>query len=79
MHWQLIIKEFGPNTQHISGVDNIVNDTLSRLPSISVYEYDISTSKAQCFTNELFAIIRAEKNEDCFPLNLLNVQREQQK
>ena len=29
--WRLIIKEFGPNIQHIYGVDNIVADTLSRL------------------------------------------------
>ena len=33
MLWILILKEFGPNIQHIAVVDNIVADTLSRLPS----------------------------------------------
>ena len=32
MHWQLILEYFGPNIQHISGVENKVADTLSRLP-----------------------------------------------
>ena len=36
MRWRLIIIEFGPNIQNIVGVDNIVADTLSRLPSTSV-------------------------------------------
>ena len=31
MRWRLILKEFGTNIQHITGVDNIVADTLSRL------------------------------------------------
>ena len=32
MRWRLIIEDFGPNIQHIAGVDNIVADTLSILP-----------------------------------------------
>ena len=36
MRWQLIIIEIGPNIQNIVVVDNIVADTLSRLPSASV-------------------------------------------
>ena len=35
MRWLLILKYFVPNIQHISGVDNIVTDTLIRLPSTS--------------------------------------------
>ena len=34
MRWRLILEEFGTNIQHISGVDNMVADTLSRLPSM---------------------------------------------
>ena len=56
MHCQLILKEFGPTIQHISGVENRVADTLIRLPYIYVNKYEPSTSKAQCHTNELFAI-----------------------
>jgi len=33
MRWRLILEEFGPNIQHIAGVDNIVAGMLSRLPS----------------------------------------------
>ena len=31
MGWRLILEEIGSNVQHISVVDNIVSDTLSRL------------------------------------------------
>ena len=34
MRWRLILKEFGPNIQNISGVDNIIDDTLSIFPYI---------------------------------------------
>ena len=33
IRWRLILGEFGPNNQHIAGVDKIVADTLSRFPS----------------------------------------------
>ena len=36
MLWILIIEEFATNIQYIYEVDNIVDDTLSRLPSTSV-------------------------------------------
>ena len=35
-HWQLILKEFGHNIHHISVVDNIVSDTLSRFSSTTI-------------------------------------------
>ena len=63
MCWQLIIEEFGPNIQHISGVDNIVSDTLSRLPSTQSDKYESCTSKGQCREKKLFVIVRVEKNK----------------
>ena len=75
----LIIEEFGTNIQHIAWVENLVADTLSRFPSTPVNTYDPITSKAKCFLNELSAIGREEKNEYGFTLNILDVQREQQK
>ena len=76
IRWQPIIKEFGPNIQNISGVDNIVADTLSILPYTYVNKYKPSTVKDQCRVNELFTISRAENNKyPPPPLNLLNVQR----
>ena len=44
--WLLILKYFGTNIKHISGVENIVSDTLSRLPSTIIDRYGPSTSKA---------------------------------
>ena len=79
IRWILIIKEFGPNIQHISGVDNIVDDNISRSAYKSIVKYAHSTRKAQCHANELFGISRTEKNQYCFLLNILNVQREQKK
>ena len=79
MRWQLIIKEFGPNIQHIARVDNIVADTLIRFPSTPSDNNETCTRKAQCRADKLFAIGREENNDNCFPLKLLIVQREQQK
>ena len=58
MQWRLIIENSGPNIQHISVVDNIVADTISRLLSTSVDKYDPNTSKSQCCANKLFSIFR---------------------
>ena len=79
MRWRLILEEFGPTIQHIDGVENIVADTLSRLPSTPSDKCEPCTRNSQCRTNELFTIDRVENNENIFPLNLLIVQREQQK
>ena len=66
------------NIQHISGVDNIVADTLNRLPSMQSEKYQSCESKDQCRTYALFAISGVKNNKDCFPLNILILQREQQ-
>ena len=60
-------------------MDNIVTDTISRLPYTSVDKYEPSIIKPHCCTNDLFAIGRAENNRYCFPINILNLQIEQQK
>ena len=39
MRWRIILEEFGPNIQHIAGVDNIVSDTLSIFPSTPSDKY----------------------------------------
>ena len=78
MLWRLIIKEFGPNIQHIAVVENIVADTLSRLPSTPSNKYNPCTRKVQYCTNESFTLGRIENNEDPPPrLNLLIFKREQ--
>ena len=80
MRWQLIIGDFGPTIQHIAGFDNMLSDTLSRLPSTPSGKYEPCTRKAQFFANKLFAIGGVEKKKYIlFPLNILIVQVEQQK
>ena len=79
MRWWLILEEFGYNIHNISGVKNILADTISILKYTYVKKYEPSTSKDQCCATELFVISWSENNEDWFPLNLLNVQREQQR
>ena len=75
MRWWIILEDFGPNIKHIYGVDNIVADTLSRFPYTPIYKYEPGRRKYQCRTNKFFAIGSVENNKDCFPLNLLIVQR----
>ena len=79
MRWRLILKYFGPNIQHISGVKNIVADTLSRLLCTPSNKYDPCTRMDQCREENLFTIGRVENNEYTPPVNILILQREQQK
>ena len=79
MHWQLILKEFGPNIQHISLVDNIVANMLRIFLSTPSDKYEPCKRKDRCRANKLFALFRIENNEYCVQLNILIVQREQQK
>ena len=46
MRWRLIIEYFGSNIHHIAGVDNIVSETLSRLPYMPSNKYEPFTRKA---------------------------------
>ena len=54
------------------------SNTLSKLPSTSIVKYKPITRNAQCHANELFEMSTAENNEN-FPINILNMQREQKK
>ena len=63
MRWWIILKEFGPNIQHISGVDNRVADTLRTLSYTSIDKYDTCLRKDQCCANELFTIGRVKKTK----------------
>ena len=58
MRSQLIFEEFEHNITNIAGFDNILADTLSRLPYTPFHKYKPMSSKAQCCANELFVIGR---------------------
>ena len=46
MRWKLTLQDFGPNIQHISGVDNIVSHTITIFMSTTVDQDETRTSKA---------------------------------
>ena len=58
MCWRLILKYFGTNIKHTSGVDNIGYYRLSTFPNTPSNKYNSCKSKTQCRVNELFAIGR---------------------
>ena len=67
MRWRLI--------QHIAGIDNIVSDTLSHLPTANTDQEDNST-ESLLQTNKLF-MTNGKATDDSFPLKLSTVLREQ--
>ena len=75
MLWRLIIGEYGPNIQYISVVDNIVYDTLIRLPYAPNNQDVSSTIKAQCHVNKLFVTCVEQNLSVSSPLYLFLVQR----
>jgi hypothetical protein len=79
MRWRLILEEFGPNIQHIAGIDNVVVDMLSCVPSANSDQDELEPSTAQCHANKIFAIEKDTTNNDGFPLMLIRVFNEQQK
>jgi hypothetical protein len=80
MRWLLILEEFGPNIQHITGVDNVVADMLSCVPSANCEDRDeLEPSNAQHHAKELFALEVNTANDDGFPLSLIKMFNEQQK
>ena len=75
IQWCLILKAFGPNIQHIAGIDNIVADTLSHLPSANTDQEDDSTESLRGM-NKLF-MTNGEATNNSFPLKLSTILREQ--
>ena len=82
MRWRMILEEFGPDIRHISGEDNIVADAISRLPTTKIDQKTKST-EFEDQENRKFSPKSSEflvlQNEDRFPLDVLLVQKEQQK
>ena len=54
MHWVIIIKVSGTNIHHMYGVDNIVSDILSRLPTAPNNQNKSMNRKSQCYADDLF-------------------------
>ena len=77
--WRLIIEDFWPNIKHISGVDNLVADTLSRFMSKTIDWYKLSTTRDLSRAKELFTT-RSEQNiEEGYNLDLMLLQKKQQR
>ena len=52
LSWRIIIIEFGPNIQHLAGVDNIVAYMLSKFLSMPSNKYKSCTRKDKYCANE---------------------------
>jgi hypothetical protein len=76
MRWCLLLEEYRPDIRHISGVENVVADAISRLPMAQNDENESSTVKRiQRQMNEMFNLEQDESNDNGFPLQLSEVQR----
>ena len=58
--WRLILKEFGPDIQHVRGEDNVVADALSRLDTVNEEEVHGCTEEMKEKFNNLYV------TESCF-------------
>ena len=79
MCWRLILEGFGPNTQNIARVDNIVANTLSRTPYTKFNQDGHITSKTVSQVNKLFATRSEQNPDDVSPVYLIIVQRKHKK
>jgi hypothetical protein len=80
LHWHLIIKEFGPQTKHIDGKDNIVADTLSCLsisptPMFTPEDVEINLVEAA----EHFSATKDDLPNHAFPVTYQLLAKEQHK
>jgi hypothetical protein len=67
MRWRLILEEFGPNIQHITGINNVVADMLSHVPLANYDQDELEPSNAQHHVKEIFALEVNTANNDGFP------------
>ena len=79
MRWRLILEEFGPDIQHIKGVDNTVADAISRLPTTNQDSKETCT-EAQNPSSKTLAEMEhlLVEDDEVFPLDLPLVQKAQQ-
>ena len=76
MHQRLILEKFGPNIQHIAGVENIVADTISRFTSTTFYQDEPRTNRDLSKANGLFSTRTEQFVGDGYLLDLALVQQE---
>ncbi len=81
MRWRMILEEFGPDIRHIAGVDNIVADAISRLPTTATDQTEQRTEaqdlQDRMSVTKLESLV-LEDDSEAFPLELSQVRRIQQ-
>ena len=65
-----MLKDFGPNIQHISGVDNLVANALIRFLSTTFNQDEPSTTRVLSWANGLFTNSVEQTVDDGYPLDL---------
>ena len=64
LQWCLIVEEFGRTIPHISGKNNILADSLSRIPT-----YDTNELAPENLQPEILSVLK-ENDIEIFPFNL---------
>ena len=75
MYWILILKKFGPNIQHISGVDNIMEHPLRIFQYTTNNDEESNTSQSQCFAKKLYKNRQDKDYGRDLPLDIYLVHR----
>jgi hypothetical protein len=79
MRWQLLLKEYKIEWQHIKGEHNIVANALSRLPIKDSME-DMEMEETNSPTDIAYTVMRnKEVQETNFPMNPSLIAKHQQK
>lgn len=76
LHWRLLLEEFAPVFEHLPGRDNVVADTLSRLPLSALPEEEKDAEALESFLHE--CLLFYPDDIDTFPLNFEYIAQQQQ-
>jgi exonuclease VII small subunit len=82
MRWRLFIEEYSPDLRYIKGENNVVADSLSRLPklvSTLPWTDDPLDDSLEAFYQTMTCYAEEENNFDFHPLSFEHLDKEQQK
>lgn len=75
LHWRLLLEEFAPTFEYLPGEENVVADTLSRLP-MKTLDPDLNDDDIDSMLFE--SLLYYPEDIDTFPLTFENISAQQQ-